>query len=103
MEKAEHGARLRAAMATRGHERADVVAATGVAARTVTNWTTGQTLPSDRERAVLRKLYPGYDDPGDPVEIAVRNSTLTEDRQHLVLGTYKRLLREQDEGVRGAG
>lgn len=99
MDKAEHGLRLKAAMASKGMDRRDVRDVVGVEVRTVTNWTTGQTMPGDTERAALRKLFPGYDDPGDAVEIAVRGSALTEDRQYVVIATYKRLLREQSEGV----
>jgi transcriptional regulator with XRE-family HTH domain len=99
MDKTEHGQRLRAAMAANGRDREFVADATGRGVRTVTNWTSGETMPSDRERAALRKLFPGYDTPGDPVEIAVRGSELTEDRQDTVLGFYKRQLREQRESA----
>lgn len=106
MDKVEHGLRLKAAIAaTPGCDRKVVAGWTNRDVRTVTNWTTGKTMPSDAERARLREAFPGYDDPGDPVEIAVRTSRLTEDRQYAVLGTYKRQLREQDEedeGRRGA-
>lgn len=97
MEKHEHGARLRAAMATRGMDRTLVADAAGVGVRTVTNWTTGKTMPSATERAALRQLLGEYDAEGDPVETAVKASRLTEDRQYVVLGVYKRELREQDE------
>lgn len=103
MDKAEHGRRLRTAMAGRGLERKDVSAAVNVAERTITNWTTGKTMPSERERIALRRLFPGYDDPGDPVEIAIMSSDLTEDRRYALVGTYKRLLREQTEGGSAAG
>lgn len=96
MEKAEHGERLKVAMARRGFGRKDVAAAANVGVRTVTNWTAGETLPPPREREVLRKIFVGYDDPGDPIEVAVMSSTeLTEDRKHTLIGYYKRLLREQ--------
>ncbi|HKY57635.1 MAG TPA: hypothetical protein VJL80_06325 [Aeromicrobium sp.] len=103
MEKAEHAARLRAAMAARGADRTTVVDATGVAVRTVTNWTTGKTMPSNTERASLRRLFPGYDEPGDPVEVAIMSSELTEDRKYALVGNYKRMLREQAEGTQAAG
>jgi DNA-binding XRE family transcriptional regulator len=103
MEKAEHGARLKVAMARAGAQREVVADALGVASRTVTNWTTGKTMPQDTEREALRKLFPGYDDPGDPVEVAIMNSGLTEDRRYALVGTYKRMLREQTEGGRVAG
>lgn len=103
MEKAEHGKRLKAAMAGRGMDRKAVEDAVGRGPRTVTNWTTGNTMPDDVDRAKLRKLFPGYDDPGDAVEVAVRGSALTEDRQYDVIATYKRLLREQAEGSRAVG
>lgn len=104
MDKAEHGVRLKTAMASRGKGRDDVALFAGVHARTVTNWTSGVTLPSDSQRAALRRLFPGYDDPGDPVEVAIMSSTkLTEDRRYALVGTYKRLLREQEEGLQSAG
>lgn len=102
MDKAEHGRRLRTAMAARGLERKGVSLAVGVNERTVTNWTTGKTLPDDSDRAALRQLFPGYDDPGDPVEVAIMSSGLTEDRRYALVGTYKRLLREQAEGTAAA-
>lgn len=103
MEKEEHGKRLAAAMASKGHERQVVADATGRDVRTVTNWTRGKTMPSAIEKAALRQLFPGYDDPGDPVEVAVMNSDLTEDRRYALLSTYKRLMREQREGGSNTG
>lgn len=98
MNKSEHAERLRAAMARKGLERQDVADAVGVVTRTITNWTTGKTTPSERERIALRALLGPYDTAGDPVELAVRASELTEDRQDTVVGFYKRNLREQKEG-----
>lgn len=95
MEKHKHGAALKAAMAMQGMDRQVVADATGVAVRTVTNWTSGATLPSAREREVLRRLLGAYDHGGDPVENAVRSSELTEWRQDAVLSFYKRNLHEQ--------
>lgn len=95
MEKAEHAQRLREAMARRGLDRTVVAAAAGVGTRTVTNWSTGKTMPNPQERESLRRLLPGYDTPGDPVEIAIMASALTEDRRHAAVATYKKLLREQ--------
>lgn len=102
MNKAEHGAKLRAAMAEQERSRETVADVTGVSPRTVTNWTTGQTMPDDTDRAKLRRLLGNYDDPGDPVEVAIRRSELVEWRQDTVVGFYKRNLSEQreDEGRR---
>lgn len=97
MDKQEHGSRLAAAMAGKGFERQVVADATGRDVRTVTNWTRGKTMPSAIERAALQRLFPGYDNPGDPVEVSILNSELTEDRRYALLSTYKRLLREQAE------
>jgi transcriptional regulator with XRE-family HTH domain len=106
MEKEDHGKALAAVMARKGLSRQDVADVAGVNVRTVTNWTTGKTMPSRAERETLRRYLGVYDDTeGDPVERAVRASRLTEDRQYAVLGVYKRELREQDEadeGRRGA-
>lgn len=101
MDKAEHGSRLKAAIAGKRLGREVVADWVGVKARTVTNWTSGATMPSDRERVMLRNLLGDYDNPGDPVEVAIRSSRLTEDRQYAVLGVYKRQLREQDEETEG--
>lgn len=90
-------------MAARDVSNEAVAEAVEASVRTVGNWrkVEGGTMPSDRDRAKLRILFPGYDAPGDSVELAVRGSTLTEDRQYELLGTYKRLLREQGEGKAG--
>lgn len=101
MDKAEHARRLKGAMASQGKSRQVVADYTGHKTRTVTNWTRGETMPDDTTRAALRRLLGAYDDPGDPVEVAVRQSELTEDRQYDVVGYYKRRLREQREGVAG--
>ena len=95
MDKQEHGKKLKAAIASRGFDRKAVADATGVKTRTVTNWTSGETMPSDRERAALRKLLGDYDNPGDPVETAIRASELADWRQDTVIGFYKRNLSEQ--------
>lgn len=95
MDKAEHGALLKAAMQTERVDRQAVADAAGVNTRTVTNWTSGTTMPSAREREVLRRILGEYDAQGDPVEKAVRRSELTEWRQDAVLSCYKRNLYEQ--------
>lgn len=101
MDKAEHGRRLKGAMASQSKGRELVADYAGVKVRTVTNWTSGATMPSDKERAALRRLLGNYDDPGDPVEVAVRQSELHEWRQDAVLSTYKRNLYEQRAEVAG--
>lgn len=96
MEKVEHGLKLKAAMSRAGMGRKDVSLATGRGVRTVTDWTSGTTWPDPIDRENLRKLFPGYDNPGDPIEVAVMSSTvLTEDRRFELVAYYKRLLREQ--------
>lgn len=97
MDKQEHGSRLKAAMSLHRLGREAIADKAGVTARTVTNWTRGETMPSELERSLIRELVGNYDAEGDPVEAAVRASRLTEDRQYVVLGTYKRQLREQDD------
>jgi transcriptional regulator with XRE-family HTH domain len=97
MDKVQHGLRLKAAMAAQRLGREDIATAADVKVRTVTNWTSGATMPSDRERAVLRRVLGDYDNPGDPVEVALRGSELHEWRQDAVLSTYKRHLHEQRE------
>lgn len=97
MDKQEHGRRLKSAMSLKGLGREAIADQAGVTVRTVTNWTRGETMPSELERAKVRELVGNYDSAGDPVEAAVRGSRLTEDRQYVVLGVYKRELRQQDE------
>lgn len=99
MNKGEHGRRLARAIGARRLSRDTVADAAGVKPRTVTNWTSGATMPSERERDALHQLLGDYDAEGDPVEIAVRASVLTEDRQDTVVGFYKRHLREQREAA----
>ena len=88
-------------MARRGLKRADVAGYVEVATRTVTNWTTGQTMPSAIERERLRDLLGDYDAIGDPVEVAIRQSELHEWRQDAVLSEYKRHLYQQRAEVTG--
>lgn len=82
-------------MAARRLDRRVIADATGVKPRTVTNWTSGVTEPLEPEKAALRRILGDYDNPGDPVEVAVRSSELLEWRQDLVLAHYKRNLHEQ--------
>ena len=101
MDKAEHGRRLKAAMSRAGKDRQFVSDALNVGPRTVTNWTSGTTMPTPAQRDVLRKVLGRYDDEGDPVEVAVRGSELVEWRQDTVIGFYKRNLHEQREEATG--
>lgn len=103
-EKRAHGLRLKAAIAEKGLSRTEVADYVGTSERTVTNWRSGKTMPSDAEKVRLRELLGPYDYPGDPVEVAVRSSALIDWRQDAVLSVYKRNLHEQagDEGRRGA-
>lgn len=80
----------------RSLNRQAIADATGVEVRTVTNWTSGQTMPSARELDVLHRILGEYDHGGDPVEAAVRGSELTEWRKDAVLSFYKRNLHEQE-------
>lgn len=84
-------------MAAKGYGNADLAVAVNVGARTVTNWRTGETMPQPAELEKLRRLFPGYDSPGDPVEIALNSSELVEWRRDTVRGFYKRHLAEQRE------
>lgn len=97
MNKQEHGTRLKAAMGLRRMSREDVALITGVKPRTVTNWTSGATMPSEAEKAALRKVLGDYDAAGDPVIVALSQSELVEWRQDAVKSTYKRHLSDQRE------
>ena len=96
MDKAEHGRRLKQAMASGQVDRRVVADALGVNPRTVTNWTSGATLPSAREREALRRLMGDYDSDGDPVERALAASGLPAWRQDAVRSEYRRHLYEQE-------
>ncbi|ROR91714.1 helix-turn-helix domain-containing protein [Nocardioides aurantiacus] len=95
MDKADHGKRLKAAMASHGVSNEALADAIDVGKKTVYNWRAGHTMPSESDRAKLRDLLGAYDYAGDPVEAAVYRSELSEDRQHVVVGFYLRQLREQ--------
>jgi transcriptional regulator with XRE-family HTH domain len=95
MDKAEHGNRLRQAMTARGVGRVALADAMGVDVKTVTNWRGGRTLPSEADRVRLRQLLGAYDTAGDPVEVAIRSSSLVDWRQDAVMSFYKRNLAEQ--------
>lgn len=95
MDKAEHGKRLREAMASRAMDRRVLADLLDVNVKTVTNWRSGATMPSAADRANLRSHLGRYDAPGDPVEVALRSSELVEWRQDAVLSVYKRNLHEQ--------
>lgn len=88
-------------MAEQGIDQMTVADVVKRGRRTITNWTsrTNPTMPNERERVLLRGLLGAYDQAGDPVEIAVRRSSLVEWRQDAVISVYKRNLYEQQEGV----
>lgn len=95
MNKAEHGELLARAIRVQGHSRTAVADWANVKPRTVTNWTSGQTMPSERERDALRALLGPYDSEGDAVEVAVRSSSLAPFRQTRVVAYYQEQLHEQ--------
>lgn len=96
-EKQAHADALRKAMSLSRLDQATVASAVGRSKRTVGNWTSQSrpTVPSEAEREILRRLLGPYDATGDPVEVALAQSELTDDRRHEVLAVYKRLLRLQ--------
>ena len=99
MDKQEHASRLRAAMAKRGASNEDVAAYTQSSTRSVINWRGGANLPLPADREKLRRLFPGYDEPGDLVLAALSQSELVEWRRDAVRSTYRRHLSEQREGL----
>lgn len=101
MDKRMHGQLLKAAMAARGLNRTVVADSTGVRVRTVTNWTSGATMPSEAERVTLRRLLGEYDDPGDAVEVALRRSDLEPWRASALIAEYQRHLHEQQREATG--
>lgn len=62
---------------------------------TVVNWRTGATLPSEAVRAQLARIFPGYDQGGDAVEVALARTGLVEWRRRAVMAEYERHLYEQ--------
>lgn len=96
--EATYGSRLQAARKLAGYKRqADLAEIIGVSSRTVRNWETDANLPDPAMRQNLRMVLGKFDVEGDPVEVAVRQSELTVDRQHAVIGYYLKQLREQGE------
>lgn len=96
--EATYGSRLQAARKLAGYKRqADLAEIIGVSSRTVRNWETDANLPDPAMRQNLRMVLGKFDVEGDPVEVAVRQSELTVDRQHAVIGCYLKHLREQGE------
>lgn len=104
MDKQQHGRDLKTAMARQGLNRQAIADLTGVKTRTVTNWTSGTTMPSARELEILETVLGHYAVGGlDPVESAIRRSLLIKWRQDSVISTYERNLYEQTrEEVEGA-
>jgi transcriptional regulator with XRE-family HTH domain len=95
--KAAHGRRLTVAMARKPIDRERLAEALDVDRKTVTNWRTGKTMPSAADLLRLERILGPYNAEGDPVEVALLESGLTEDRKYDVIGYYKRQMREQAE------
>lgn len=103
MDKAEHAAKLRRAIDLSDFSREDIAVAMSRNYRTVSNWVsaTRPTMPSEKERAELRRLLGPYDEAGDDVIAAINRSPLHEWRRDEVRGAYRRHLHEQqrEEGA----
>ena len=97
MEKTEHAIQLRRALAQAQLSNGDVALALGVSGRTIVNWTskTNPTMPSEKDQERLRRLLPGYDNAGDPVEVALSKTELAPHRRTEVLLAYQRALHDQ--------
>jgi len=93
----EHARLLRQAMAEQGKQRRDLATLVGRSYRTVGNWIseTKPTMPSDEERATLRRLLGDYM-AADRVERAIKATELVEWRQNAVITEYQRHLHEQE-------
>ena len=104
MDKQEHGTALKAAMARQGLDRQVVADAAGVGVRTVTNWTTGATLPSAREREVLCLMSEGLSNPEIASRLFVSRRTVTTHIEHIfakldVHGRTEAALYARDRGL----
>lgn len=98
METTTFGERLQAARRRAGYRTQEALGdRVGVRGRTIRNYETGKTRPDPATLELLISVLGDFTADRDPVETAVYESRLTEDRQHVVIGTYKRELREQDE------
>lgn len=89
------GERLRAARLRAGYKTQEALGdVVGVSGRTIRNYEIGKTRP---DVATLDKLREAVGDlaGGDPVEAAVRTSSLVEWRQDDTIAHYKRHLYEQ--------
>ena len=69
--------------------------AVGVSSRAVGMWENDKAVPRSRMGAIEAIFRAPLEPAGDPVELAVKSSELTADRQHVVIGFYLRQLREQ--------
>lgn len=97
MDKQEHAAALRTAMARKQMSNKKLANVLGVHEKTIGNWRSGETLPSLADRMRLEKLFPGYANAtqADPVEAALMASPLAEHRRLRVLAAYRSELYEQ--------
>ena len=97
MDSTEHAVMLRRAMAQAEMDNGDLATALGVSTRTVVNWIsrTKPTMPNDRVIENLRRLLPGYDEAGDPVEVAINRAELAPWRQSSLIAEYRKHLHDQ--------
>lgn len=98
MSETTPGKRLQAARKAAGFRTQESLGdVLGVTGRTVRYWEADKHPVPLEHRGTIAELLGNVFAEGDAVEIAVRGSRLTEDRQYVVLGVYKRELRQQDE------
>lgn len=93
----EHAAALRRAIALSGERQDTIASVIQVDKRTISNWTsrTKPTMPKEADQAKLNRLFPGYADQGDPVEVAISQAELAPFRRAELVAVYQRLLHEQ--------
>ena len=100
MDRKEHAAHLRRALAQAGLQQIELADALGVSKRTVVNWVSRDQpmMPTEKMQLAIGRLLPGYDRDGsygDPVESAIARSGLAPFRQAEMVAVYKRLQHEQ--------
>ena len=95
--EATFGQRLAAARRVAGYKTQQSLAdAIGVSARTIRNYEGDRHRPDAATLAALTKLVGEFaDDPGDPVEVAIRRSELQPHRQSRLIAVYQEQLYEQ--------
>lgn len=103
MDDVEYGQRLQVARKAKGLTQTALGDLIGRGSSMIRAYETGKVAVDPALRAELRRHLGSFDEEGDAVELAVRQSRLIGWRQSDVITTYQRHLFEQDEAERRSG